>query len=482
MRRFQDRSIRSKLIFLTLSTSTIVLLLTGLVSITYHLIKVRQTLRDNLSTLAWVIGTNSTAALTFNDPKAGGETLGALRGYPRVIAAVIYDKEGRVFSTYIRDGIREPLRAPQVIQEDLSRFEEGSLFVFHPVFMGMDLIGTVYIRSDLEDLYSAIRQYSIVTLLLIAAASLVALLLANRFQRAVSEPILRLAEVARAISVRKDYSIRAGKPGPDEIGLLVKGFNEMLNEIQSRDAALREALRIKSEFVSNVSHELRTPLNAIIGYNTLLLDEAFGALSEKQKQPLERVRKNAGELSNLIESVLGLSRIEAGKMPITLDQVDLPALIRETVSGLESLFEKKSLFVRFDRPGTFPTIRSDPGKIKQIAVNLLINAVKFTHEGGVTLFVRDLPGREGVEFSVRDTGIGIKPEELSKIFEAFHQVDASATREFGGVGLGLAIAKNLVDLLQGEIRVESEVQKGSTFTVFLPYQIEKKEETVEPSR
>jgi PAS domain S-box-containing protein len=718
--------------FLTLLTSSIVLMLAGIASISYQIIKVRQSLTYNLSTLAAVIGTNSTAALTFNDPKAGEDTLDALAAYPRVIAAAIYTKEGQVFSTYLRDHGEEGFKPPP-IQNYISRFERNALIVFRPIFLGGERIGTVYIQSDLEDLYSALRQYTMVTAGLIIAASFVGLLLASRFQRVVSGPILHLVKTAKAISVRKDYTIRAEKHGQDELGLLVQGFNEMLDEIQNRDAALRaselrfrtltshapvgifqtdlkgnclfvnerwcemagltpeeakgegwtrtlhpedrervfnewydaakagrefaseyrfqtpqgrvtwlygsaialrnefgvvigyigtitditerkeaevrlkesenrfrqlaenihevfwmsdplkqemlyispayekiwgrsceslyrqprsfleaihpedqdwvkasleqqargegtdivyrvvrpdglhrwirdrsfpiqdksgrvyriagiaeditqqreaeealknktaqalEASRIKSDFVSNVSHELRTPINAIIGYSSLLLDETYGPVGEDQRAPLEGVVRNANDLLNLVNDVLDLSRIESGKMAVRLGPVEIPSLIQGILSGMQPLFEKKSLSVQFHRPESFPVIQSDTEKIKQITINFLSNAVKFTKEGGIVVSAKDLPEKGGIEFSIQDTGIGIKREELPKIFDAFHQVDASATREFGGVGLGLAIVKKLIDLLQGEVHVESEFGKGSTFTVYLPYRLE----------
>lgn len=252
---------------------------------------------------------------------------------------------------------------------------------------------------------------------------------------------------------------------------------EAEEELKKKTIQALEASRIKSDFVSNVSHELRTPINAIIGYSSLLLDETYGEAGQEQKAPLEGVVRNANDLLSLVNDVLDLSRIESGKMAVRLGPVEIPSLIQGVLSGMHPLFEKKSLFVQFNEPETFPMIQSDADKIKQITVNFLSNAVKFTKNGGVIISVKDLPEREGVEFSVQDTGIGIKPEELPKIFDAFHQVDASATREFGGVGLGLAIVKELIRLLQGEIRVESEYKKGTTFTVYLPYRFERLKES-----
>lgn len=231
----------------------------------------------------------------------------------------------------------------------------------------------------------------------------------------------------------------------------------------------QEANRFKSQFVSNVSHELRTPLNAIIGYGDLLRDGIYGLLTKEQRGPLERVLRNAHDLLNLVNDLLDLSRMEFGKLSVHVEPVDASLLIREIVAGLQPLLNEKMLRVEWKIAENFPTLHTDRGRIKQIFVNLLTNAIKFTPKGKIVIAGRDLPPKKGVEITVRDTGIGIRPEELQKIFEIFHQVDGDLTRKFGGVGLGLAIVKELARLLQGAISVESNYGQGSAFILFLPY-------------
>ncbi|HZR46305.1 MAG TPA: ATP-binding protein, partial [Candidatus Manganitrophaceae bacterium] len=238
--------------------------------------------------------------------------------------------------------------------------------------------------------------------------------------------------------------------------------------LKRKSIEAEEASRIKSEFVSNVSHELRTPLNAILGYTHLLLDDTYGPLKGDQKVPLQGVLRNAEDLVNLVNGVLDLSKIESGKLSVILEEVDLVSVVQDILSGMKPLFREKSLQVRLNKAKELPAIQSDREKIRQIVVNLLSNALKFTIEGEITITLRSLPERDGIEVGIKDTGIGIQQEELPKIFNAFHQVDATSTREFGGVGLGLAIVKELTGLLKGEIRVESNYGKGSTFTLFLP--------------
>lgn len=246
---------------------------------------------------------------------------------------------------------------------------------------------------------------------------------------------------------------------------------EAEEELKRKTFEAEEASRVKSQLVSNVSHELRTPLNSVIGYTHLLLEGSYGALGERQKPPLERVLRNADELLYLITNLLDLSKIESGKMALELGLIDLPLLLQEILVSLKPIIEKKPLSVRWNQNGPIPPIASDRNKIRQILVNLLSNALKFTREGEITIEIRNLPAREGIEVGVRDTGIGIPHEALPKIFDAFHQVDASVTREFGGTGLGLAIVKELTGMLKGEIRVETQPGEGSTFTLFLPYRI-----------
>lgn len=242
----------------------------------------------------------------------------------------------------------------------------------------------------------------------------------------------------------------------------------------------QEASRVKSEFVSNVSHELRTPLNAILGFSHLVLGNIYGSINEDQKYALEGVIRNADDLRKLIDNLLDLSKIESGKAPLKIAPVEIPALIEDISAGLQSLLEKKSLYLQYEKKA-LPLIQSDGDKIKQILVNLLSNAIKFTPEGGVTVEMEDRPERERVEIRLQDTGIGIKPEDLAKIFNAFHQVDGTPTREFGGSGLGLTIVKQLVDLLKGEISVESEYGKGSTFILSLPYRVDERSPKISPA-
>jgi len=233
----------------------------------------------------------------------------------------------------------------------------------------------------------------------------------------------------------------------------------------AKDAA-EAANRTKSEFLATMSHELRTPLGVILGYTDLLLEDTFGQLEEKQTDTLRRIDRSARELLDLITAVLDLSRLEAGRLPFVTHETQVVRLLQEVQAETQTLQEHSRLTFAWDIEESLPMLHTDPGKLKIVLKNLIGNAVKFTATGSVRMTARS--SQEGVEMSVTDTGIGIPQEALSVIFEPFHQIEHSATRRYGGTGLGLYIVKRLLDVLGGTITVESEVGRGSTFCVWMP--------------
>jgi len=231
-------------------------------------------------------------------------------------------------------------------------------------------------------------------------------------------------------------------------------------------AELKKVNQLKSDFLASMSHELRTPINALIGYTALMLDRIYGDINDRQEEGLRRIQTAAQHLLALINDILDLAKIEAGKMPLHLEEVDAAEVIGEIAQQIEPLAKKKALDFIVDVPPDAPTMLTDRTKVKQILLNLLSNAVKFTHKGSVT--VRVVPQGELVRFDVADTGIGIRESDLEAIWEDFRQVDQSRTREFGGTGLGLSITKKLIAALGGRASVTSTYGEGSTFSVTLP--------------
>jgi signal transduction histidine kinase len=262
---------------------------------------------------------------------------------------------------------------------------------------------------------------------------------------------------------------------------------ERSKELERLSSELLRVNRMKSEFLANVSHELRTPLNAIVGFVDLLREGVYGELAPRQVKPVERIEASANHLRHLVDQVLDLAKMAAGRLEIHTETIDLRPFVLDVASEIESLVSEKGLSLSLVMGAALPRIRTDPTHLRQILVNLLGNAVKYTHEGGIVIRTRlvdslpdsgPMPINRGASYAttpwigiqVIDTGIGIDTADQSRIFEEFEQIDAgprgnSAER---GTGLGLAISRRLAALIGGMVELESELGKGSTFTLWLP--------------
>src|SRR2546421_6139381 len=241
--------------------------------------------------------------------------------------------------------------------------------------------------------------------------------------------------------------------------------NELL---QRQHLELEQASQLKSQFLANMSHEFRTPLNAILGYTSMLLQGVSGDLAAPQKNKMLRVDSNARHLLSIINDILDISRIEAGKMPLHLEEFEMPALVAELLAEVEPLIQKSRLQTLTDLPPGTALVVSDRQKVKQIVLNLLTNAIKFTPHGQVKVMVREDERGGEVNIAVEDTGIGIAPQDQDKVFEDFRQADDSVTRKYGGAGLGLAICRRLAKMLDGRIELQSRLGRGATFTPVIP--------------
>src|SRR5689334_8033653 len=312
-----------------------------------------------------------------------------------------------------------------------------------------------------------------------AGSLLAAFLLSARLNELVSGPILHQAEVETRVYRERDYSLRATKRGDDELGLLIDGFNEMLSEIQTRDAELRvakeaaeQASRTKSAFLANMSHELRTPLNAVIGYSEMLEEEVQDSGKISNVRDLQKIQAAGKHLLALINDVLDLSKIEAGKMQLHVEMFEIQDMIEEIVTTLTPAIAKTENAFQLRMPKEIGTMRGDVTKVRQILLNLLSNACKFTDHGRISLDVDRLrtAGQDWIRFRVGDTGIGISTEQQENLFQEFTQADISISRKYGGTGLGLAISHRFVQTMKGRTMVESALGQGSVFTVDLPVQ------------
>jgi PAS domain S-box-containing protein len=266
------------------------------------------------------------------------------------------------------------------------------------------------------------------------------------------------------------------KKASDELQQRVQAATAELatqNELLRRQAIeLEQASRLKSQFLANMSHEFRTPLNAILGYTHMLLQGVAGEMPAPVKRQLQRIDSNGRHLLTIINEILDITRIEAGKMPIQISEFDMNELVPEVMVELDPMISRSKLMVTPKLSAELPLVTSDRQKVKQIVVNLLSNALKFTHQGGIDISVGfDAPARTA-SIAVSDTGIGIAPEHHEKIFEDFRQVDDSPSRQYGGTGLGLAICRRLATALGGRITLHSNVGQGSTFTLTIPVDID----------
>jgi len=352
------------------------------------------------------------------------------------------------------------------------------------------------------------KRYAGILFIFVLVSGLFALLVSSRLQRVISRPILHLEDTMRMVSANRNYEVRATKSYGDEIGKLIDGFNTMLSEIQQRDTALRganeelksrtgelekeilyrkqtqeellkakhvaeEASRAKSTFLANMSHELRTPLNAIIGYSEMLEEESRESGKSDSVQDLRKIQSAGKHLLSLINDVLDLSKIEAGKMGLHLENFEVAPLIDEMTAALQPAAAKNGNTIHVHVAKSLAAMHADVTKVRQILFNLLSNACKFTDHGTISVDVDQskAEGRDWIRFRVSDTGIGITAKQKENLFHEFSQADASIARKYGGTGLGLAITYRFVQLMKGRVSVESEPGKGSTFTVHLPAEV-----------
>ncbi|MET1756367.1 response regulator [Novosphingobium sp. RD2P27] len=432
--------------------------------------------------IARVISANIGPAILFGDRVAAEENLSSVHDISDIGSVRVYSTDGTMFAGY----------AAPVSQEDAdARWPTEVRF---PVLAQNEKVGELRMRVGHRSPLDILGDTAPAALLIFLVSLAVTLTTTRWLNTMAFRPIDRLSAAMRRISELGDYSVRLERdPDPDFDGI-VSSFNSMIGEVESRNAELShtaEELRAardeaenanvaKSQFLANMSHELRTPLNAIIGYTEVLQEELVLADMPRSVEDVEWIYGSARQLLSLINGILDLSKIEAGRMDVELHEFNVGQLVREVGGMLEPIAAQKGNTIHLQVEPSIPTARSDSAKLRQCLLNLASNACKFTENGHVFVLARH--DGEDLVFTVSDTGIGISEEELSRLFQPFVQADASTTRRYGGTGLGLAICWRFAEMLGGSVDVESTPGEGASFTLRVRLDLGEREQADEAVR
>lgn len=492
------KSIRRELTGILMLISGASLVVACIAFMFYDSLLVRREMRDNLIGLTRVVGGMNTAALQFDDPAASREAMSALSDRPQILSARIYSTNGTVFAEYIRKEANSPRRPAPTGNGHL--FEADRLVVFQKIPLKNEIVGSIIVESDLEELNRRLQSYVGIALGVLILSSAVALLLSTALQRIISNPIVRLAQSMRKVSEEKNFAVRAEVTRDDEIGDLTNGFNEMLSQIQQRDAELQKARdelekrviertaelqavatqlersnRELQDFAYVASHDLQEPLRKVQAFGDRLNEKYAPELGEEGRDFIKRMQNAAGRMQSLINDLLAFSRVSTKASPF--EKVDLGRIAREVVSDLEVSIQQRQGRVEI---GPLPVIGADPLQMRQLLQNLVGNALKFHKEGStpiVQISARILkPGeislsgqpveRETLELSVKDNGIGFDEKYLDRIFAVFQRLHGRGVYE--GTGIGLAICRKIAERHGGAITARSRPGEGANFIVTLP--------------
>ncbi|TAD96102.1 MAG: response regulator [Bacteroidetes bacterium] len=421
--------------------------------------------------MADVVGNTASASIDLGLVDAAETYLNDMFSKEKEIISSFVFKEEKILASYQKDKSNKKLPA-YAAQSHAFNFTENYLEIYQDIYDDDEKICTIYLKSNIDDLYQRSISYASVFVFVFLCALALNYALSMSLQKIISKPILSMAETTNKISVDRDYSLRIEVNRHDEVGMLMEGFNEMLSQIEKQNDALvlskeqaERSVKVKEQFLANMSHEIRTPMNAVMGMTDLLLGTP---LQVEQKKYLEIIRNSADNLLVILNDILDFSKIESGKLMFEEKVINLSLMIQGIVAGSKIKTDKKQIKIITSIPNTFPNLfLGDPVRLNQILLNLYTNAIKFTEEGEITIGANVLTEDEKtvlINFYVKDTGIGIPEDKTETIFLSFNQASSDTTRKYGGSGLGLTICKQLVELQNGKISVISKVGVGSTFS------------------
>jgi two-component system, sensor histidine kinase len=476
------RSLRTKIVIIVLATSFVALSVATALMLVYEIDYYRNFLLTDATTQTDLLARMNLPALQFDDPKTAARNLDLLNGRPAIRAAAIYSPDGSLFATFSRDRTRAfpPLGTPGV------RIEDRTLTMFQPIMEDGELLGTVFLESS-YDLADRVRDYVALLGGVMLGGMLVAGLVALWLAGSVTGPVTAITRVAYAVIERRNFALRAARTTEDEIGVLVDAFNTMLAEVDQRataleasnralqletaerreaEAALRLADQRKDEFLATLAHELRNPLAPMV--NAVDLLQAARGNESIVSQAQGMIARQLAQMVRLVDDLLDMSRITSGKLGVRREVIELAPIVQSAADTARPLYVDRRQTLSIELPSEPVYLRADAVRLAQVFANLLNNASKFSEPGARVTLSATVAG-PNVRVEVRDRGMGMSPELLPRIFEMFAQGDGSPGRLQSGLGVGLALAKRLVELHDGSIAAASAGKgAGSVFTVTLP--------------
>ena len=502
----QNKTIKFKLIFITALSSGIALLVFSIILFAYEITFVKRDLIENIQIQSDIISENSLASLAFTDNVSAQRTLQALKYNTDILYAGLYDNNLKLLAEYkhaqLQDNViviaEEFVSTPSFIStKDYAQ-------IINPIKINGELLGHVVLRSNFDSLNKKLHHYIFILLGLFALTFIIALYLSSQLQRVITRPILYFANFIHDVTDSRIHHTKAVKESDDELGHLIDAFNIMLEQLdlsfKTRDDAQRalshhlnhlqeiiheqtldlqksldiadHANRSKSDFLANMSHEIRTPMNAIMGMSHLVKSTP---LSEKQRYYINKIDISTQMLMSIINDILDYSKIESGKMLLDNTVFLLDDLIVYVIDSVSIKAKQKHIELSTIIESNVPRrLVGDSLRLGQILLNLVSNAVKFTEMGDIRVKIElnhQMENLVSLHFSVSDTGIGLSPQQIDRLFQPFSQADSSITRKYGGTGLGLSICKQLAGLMNSEIQVSSIEGKGSVFSFDLTLSI-----------